>query len=102
MRRASYYVVGIILVFMGWRHHHRQQLAAVEAGDPAPAPVIDTTAIPVERTDSVQREYRCDGRQYCSQMKDCAEATWFINHCPGTRMDGDQDGIPCETQHCAR
>jgi cold shock CspA family protein len=44
--------------------------------------------------------YRCDGRTHCSQMTSCAEATWFINHCPGTQMDGNRDGVPCEQQWC--
>lgn len=43
---------------------------------------------------------RCDGRTHCNQMTSCAEATWFINHCPGTRMDGNNDGVPCEQQWC--
>ena len=42
----------------------------------------------------------CDGRTYCSQMTSCAEATWFINNCPGTQMDGNNDGVPCESQWC--
>ncbi|KQW45388.1 MULTISPECIES: cold shock domain-containing protein [unclassified Roseateles] len=45
--------------------------------------------------------FRCDGRAHCSQMTSCAEATWFINHCPGTQMDSDHDGVPCEQQWCA-
>lgn len=44
--------------------------------------------------------YRCDGRTRCSQMHSCAEATWVLRHCPGTQMDGDGDGIPCEQQWC--
>jgi len=40
--------------------------------------------------------FHCDGRQYCSQMRSRAEAEFFLAHCPGTRMDGDHDGIPCE------
>ncbi len=43
---------------------------------------------------------RCDGRLYCSQMGSCEEATWFLKNCPGTKMDGDNDGVPCETQWC--
>jgi hypothetical protein len=43
---------------------------------------------------------RCDGRTQCSQMRSCEEATWFLRHCPGTAMDGDGDGIPCESQWC--
>lgn len=41
-------------------------------------------------------QFSCDGRQYCSQMTSRAEAVYFINHCPNTMMDGDNDGIPCE------
>lgn len=44
--------------------------------------------------------YRCDGRIYCSQMTSCEEATWFLKNCPGTKMDGDNDGVPCEKQWC--
>jgi hypothetical protein len=42
------------------------------------------------------RRYECDGREYGSLMTSCDEATWFLQHCPNMKMDGD--GIPCETQ----
>lgn len=44
--------------------------------------------------------YTCDGRTRCSQMTSCAEATYFIENCPNTQMDGDRDGVPCESQWC--
>ena len=44
--------------------------------------------------------FKCDGRTYCSQMTSCAEATYFLKNCPGTKMDGNNDGIPCEKQWC--
>lgn len=44
------------------------------------------------------RSFTCDGRTYCSQMASCEEATYFVQHCPDTTMDGD--GIPCEQQLC--
>lgn len=44
--------------------------------------------------------YRCDGRTYCSQMRSCEEATFFLRNCPGVKMDGNNDGVPCETQWC--
>ena len=46
--------------------------------------------------------FSCDGRKYCSQMKSCAEAHFFLANCPGVKMDGDKDGIPCEEQWCTR
>ncbi|MDO9055840.1 MAG: excalibur calcium-binding domain-containing protein [Sulfuricurvum sp.] len=44
--------------------------------------------------------FQCDGRKHCSQMKSCEEATFFLNNCPNTKMDGNNDGIPCEKQWC--
>jgi hypothetical protein len=68
-------------------------------------PTLATTA--AERAPSTARlnsqsstNYRCDGRIYCSQMTSCEEATWFLRNCPGTKMDGNNDGIPCERQWC--
>jgi len=42
--------------------------------------------------------YQCDGRQHCSQMTSYEEAKYFITYCPNTKMDGDNDGVPCERQ----
>lgn len=44
--------------------------------------------------------YRCDGRVFCSQMTSCQEAKFFLRNCPGTKMDGNNDGVPCERQWC--
>lgn len=51
-------------------------------------------------TESEDGRFRCDGRQHCSQMSSCAEARFFNRHCPGTLMDGDSDGEPCERGPC--
>jgi len=44
--------------------------------------------------------FRCDGRTHCSQMTSCAEAEYFLRNCPNTKMDGNNDGEPCERQWC--
>jgi hypothetical protein len=44
--------------------------------------------------------FRCQGKEWCSQMSSCAEATFYIQNCPNTKMDGDGDGIPCRKQWC--
>jgi excalibur calcium-binding domain-containing protein len=51
-------------------------------------------------TASEPAQFRCEGKVYCSQMVSCAEATFYLQHCPGVRIDGDGDGIPCESQWC--
>jgi len=68
----------------------RAAVAASAPGKVAPA------------TPTVSSGFSCDGRQYCSQMKSCAEAKYFLANCPGVKMDGDGDGIPCEKQWCGR
>ncbi|MDO6562131.1 excalibur calcium-binding domain-containing protein [Amphritea sp. 1_MG-2023] len=47
-------------------------------------------------SDVTHQRFKCDGRQHCSQMHSRAEAIFFINNCPNTKMDGDHDGRPCE------
>mgnify|MGYP003625255308 CR=1 FL=1 len=44
--------------------------------------------------------YTCSGKTYCSEMSSCEEATFYQTNCPGTKIDGDGDGIPCESQWC--
>jgi Excalibur calcium-binding domain len=51
---------------------------------------------------TLSSSFSCDGRRYCTQMKSCAEAKYFLANCPGVKMDGDKDGTPCEKQWCTR
>jgi len=46
------------------------------------------------------QNYTCEGKQHCSEMKSCEEAKFYILNCPDTKMDSDNDGIPCESQWC--
>jgi hypothetical protein len=72
-----------------------------ESRPPYPQSVAE---IAVERADSAAPagRYRCDGRTRCPEMHSCEEATWVLQNCPGTQMDGDNNGIPCERQWCGR
>jgi hypothetical protein len=47
-----------------------------------------------------QPAFRCDSRKYCSQMTSCAEARYFLAHCPNVKLDGNHNGVPCEAQWC--
>lgn len=70
---------------------------------PLQTPAVDMPQIqgaPTSAAPVAANAYVCDGRQHCSQMRSCEEATWFIRNCPNTKMDGEGDGIPCEQQHC--
>jgi len=59
----------------------------------------------IKRPAIVERKstrFKCDRRQYCSQMTSCAEAKYFLANCRDPKMDGNGDGIPCERQWCGR
>ena len=63
------------------------------------SPSVTITSPGINAPQRVQTEnhnFKCDGRQHCSQMTSRAEAEFFIRNCPSTKMDGDNDGIPCE------
>jgi len=67
----------------------------------SPAPVSTHGNEALERSPTTSPSlFKCDGRTYCSQMTSCAEATYFLKNCPGTKMDGNHDGVPCEQQWC--
>jgi len=72
--------------------------AAVEALETQLPPISS----PASRSMTVAppSQFKCDGRTYCSQMTSCAEATFFLKKCPGVKMDGNNDGVPCEQQWC--
>jgi len=46
--------------------------------------------------------FRCAGKIYCSEMSSCKEAIFYLRNCPGTKMDGNHDGVPCESQWCGQ
>jgi len=50
--------------------------------------------------DTYEPQFSCDGKEFCSEMNSCAEAMFYIQNCPNTKMDGNRDGVPCESQWC--
>jgi len=85
-------IVGALGLY-GYRHYSQHR--AVTA-----PPAVDS--LKVERTDDSRTRFKCDGREYCSQMTSCEEAMYFLQNCPGVKMDGEGDGIPCERQWCGQ
>jgi hypothetical protein len=86
----------VIIVFLAvwvWDRMSRTQVDT-SAGASSLQPLLDAAA------DSKKSSFKCDGRAYCSEMTSCAEATYFLKNCPGVKMDGNHDGVPCEQQWC--
>lgn len=91
-------IIILIIVVAGLQIYERFSVPSVTSNDHE---LSDTsTEMISETSSSFEFDYSCDGRQHCSEMSSCEEATFFIRNCPNTKMDGDHDGIPCESQHC--
>jgi len=96
MRTLIVWLLIAAAAWTGWRH-----VFSPEPMPPTPVAAMRTTAPASNRVlPAPAPTFRCDGRQHCSQMRSCQEATFFIRNCPGTKMDGDNDGVPCESQWC--
>ncbi|HEY8609814.1 MAG TPA: thermonuclease family protein [Roseomonas sp.] len=59
---------------------------------PAPAP-----APPARSSPAAASGFTCGAKQYCREMTSCAEARFYLSQCGLSRLDGDRDGVPCET-----
>lgn len=80
-----------IIAWKGFEHFRGNTATTTRRAEPE---LILKSPSPASQT------FRCDGRTYCSQMTSCAEATYFLKNCPGVKMDGNNDGVPCEQQWC--
>ncbi|HUL11163.1 MAG TPA: excalibur calcium-binding domain-containing protein, partial [Methylococcaceae bacterium] len=69
---------------------------------PRKTELVNSITEPVSEVEEVKDtpQYHCEGKTRCPEMTSCEEARYYLNNCPGTEMDGDHDGIPCESQWC--
>jgi len=85
------------LLLAGWQgySHFSGRSAPVESLTPGVARTVQAPT--TELGGPPGPTFACDGRIHCTQMGSRAEAAFFVRHCPQTRMDGDRDGEPCES-----
>ncbi|MBL6082354.1 thermonuclease family protein [Belnapia sp. T18] len=57
----------------------------------------EAPAAPMRSAPTVSSGFTCGGKQYCREMTTCAEARFYLQQCGLSRLDGDRDGVPCET-----
>lgn len=50
----------------------------------------------VERPKAKKR-LQCSAKRTCGEMNSCAEANFYLDECGVSRLDGDGDGVPCES-----
>ncbi len=85
----------LVLISLGsWQIYAKQSIPVITNAD---LELLNVSSKPNKASSTIyEKKYSCDGRQHCSQMNSRAEAVFFINNCPNTKMDGDHDGVPCE------
>ena len=96
------WVVLALLVAVAWFGYSRYAARVASFGISAPdvAAPMPLRLLPGSAKVPIPADFRCDGRTHCSQMTSCREATLFLQNCPGMKMDGNGDGVPCEQQWC--
>ena len=86
-------IILALIGFTAWNYYSKNSASTHNS-------VSASAAVAEQRNDTLFQKskpnFTCDGREYCSQMISRAEAVFFINNCPNTKMDGDHDGVPCE------
>lgn len=93
-------IVLIMLAGLAWFGYGKFKAADHSAFDEAATTPAQYASADQAGETAADSPFECDGRTMCPQMTSCAEATYFIEHCPDTRMDGNNDGVPCERQWC--
>ncbi|MGB5897841.1 MAG: excalibur calcium-binding domain-containing protein [Geitlerinemataceae cyanobacterium] len=79
-----------------------EDVSAIEEipAEPNPSLPIDPVEIQRRLTETTFSNYQCTGKTYCSQMTSCEEAKFYLQNCPNVQIDGNGDGVPCESQWC--
>lgn len=54
-------------------------------------------AAKTDKAPSKAAKQACGSKTHCKDMKDCAEARFYLENCGVSRLDNDKDGIPCES-----
>ncbi|MDD5058532.1 MAG: thermonuclease family protein [Sideroxydans sp.] len=55
-------------------------------------PSTQSSAAPKTLSDAA-----CEKKHHCAQMASCEEAQFYLAHCGVKSLDGNRDGIPCES-----
>lgn len=67
-----------------WEWRHDKKTSATSSTVPA-------------ATSKAGSSFACGLKTYCRQMSNCAEAFFYLRQCGISRLDGDRDGVPCES-----
>src|SRR5215831_3268005 len=100
MQRLASFLLTALVFAAAWGIYSKHRVRTPAAPTVTFTPQVESTKFQRDTSEGHESQFRCDGRTYCSQMTSCAEAKYFLEHCPNVKMDGDHDGVPCERQWC--
>ena len=72
----------------------RKKVCPTSAATPAPAPASPAASAPATPASG---GFACAGKRRCGEMTSCEEAKFYLTQCGVRSLDGDKDGVPCET-----
>jgi endonuclease YncB( thermonuclease family) len=73
-----------------WRRGRCATASAPAARAPASPAAVPTAAASSSR-------FTCAGKRRCGEMTSCEEAKFYLTSCGVGSLDGDKDGVPCES-----
>lgn len=68
---------------------------------PRKTPALANSGVSRLSPDAAPADPACGSKRYCSQMRSCEEARFFLTRCGLQSLDGNGDRVPCEAL-CAR
>ena len=88
----AFYAMLVYSAIIGTNAINQRKASPPAPPAPRPAALVEQVTTPAA--------FSCQGKTTCSQMASCEEAKFYLANCPGVRIDGDGDGIPCEDRLC--
>ena len=91
MMKTSFTEVGMAMVYnesSTYTHYWTQNFGT---------PQIRLTSSQTDDLTTTNSSAICGTKQFCGEMVSCSEAKLYLTQCGLTRLDGDSDGIPCES-----
>ncbi|MCD2453359.1 cold shock domain-containing protein [Methylicorpusculum oleiharenae] len=82
-------IIVIVLVAVGYKAFSKRKDITLSTAIPS---------VEYHPTRKIEPQFQCQGKVHCSQMTSYEEAVFYLRNCSGTKIDGDDDGIPCESQ----
>lgn len=96
-RSYSSLIIMVIFGFIALNYLSPKLPIAPELNQTSDSDTVESATVQTVQKTPV---FQCAGKTHCSEMVSCEEAVYYLKNCPGTVMDGDGDGWPCEDQWC--